>query len=66
VKTEKTSGIAIKNTTAGQKVCNGVSWNARYAGTSMLPPKSGWKFSPTKKPSAASMPTRPCFNSTSR
>lgn len=32
----------------------------------MPPPKSGWKGSATRKPTAASMATLPCFNSTSR
>ena len=37
-----------------------------YDGTSMLPPKSGWNFSATRKPTDASMATRECFSSTSR
>lgn len=49
----------MANTTATQKVSNGVCWNARYAGTSMLPPKSGWNCSPTRNPRVASIATRP-------
>merc|ERR1719231_1488645 len=63
-KTEKTSKIASDMTTGKKAPCSGVSWNAMYDGTSMLPPKSGWKFSATRKPSEASMATR--LHSTAR
>ena len=39
---------------------------APYDGTSISPPKSGWKVSANGKPSAASIATLPCFSSTSR
>ena len=49
----RASRIEMASITAGQKVCRGVSWKAIYEGTSMLPPKRGWKFSPTRKPARA-------------
>merc|ERR1719213_524188 len=66
VKTENTSTTPMASTTAGQKVCSGVCWKAMYEGTSTLPPKSGWKGSATRKPTAASIATRPCLISASR
>ena len=52
-------------TTMGQKVWSGVCWNAMYDGASMSPPKSGWNFSASGKPTAASMATRECLISAS-
>merc|ERR1740130_1103396 len=62
---EKTSGMAMAKTTAGQKVCSGVCWKAVKDGASSLV-KSGWNCSASGKPTAASIAMRACLTSTSR
>merc|ERR1740130_1341001 len=62
---EKTSGMAMAKTTAGQKVCSGVCWKAVNDGASSLA-KSGWNCSASGKPTAASIAMRACLTSTSR
>ena len=66
VKIESISWIRKRKPTTGRAPCSGVSWKAMYDGTSILPPHMGWKDSATRKPTEASMATRPCLISASR
>merc|ERR1712048_105468 len=51
---------------ATQNAVKLVSVTVNKDGSSTLPPKNGWNFSPTKKPRVPTMHTRPCFSSASR